>query len=90
MKSQQAAEEVAAYLRARTPLLWIVTREEARVERYLIEACEAAKYRPLFWDCGDGVTDLNGNKVPKQSPYYRRRRHRLYADGDPEAIGRRQ
>jgi hypothetical protein len=45
-KSQEVAADVAALLRARNPLLWIVTREEARVERYLIEAAGAAGYLP--------------------------------------------
>lgn len=31
-KSQEVAADVASLLRARNPLIWIVTREEARVE----------------------------------------------------------
>jgi hypothetical protein len=33
-RSQLVAADVAALLRARNPLIWVVTREEARVERY--------------------------------------------------------
>ena len=40
-KGQEVAADVAALLRARNPLIWIVTREEARVERLLIEAAAA-------------------------------------------------
>ncbi len=60
MKSQDMAADVAALLRARNPLLWVVTREEARVERYLIEAAAAAGYVPRTWDVAQGVADLAG------------------------------
>ena len=33
-RSQGIAADVAGQLRAWNPLLWVVTREEARVERY--------------------------------------------------------
>lgn len=59
-KSQQIASNVTALLRARNPLLWIVTREEARVERYLYEAAGAAKYNTRFWDVAAGITRLGG------------------------------
>jgi MoxR-like ATPase len=63
-KSQTVAADVAALLRARNPLLWIVTREEARVERYLIEAAAAAGYIPRTWDVAAGVCDLAGKRLP--------------------------
>jgi hypothetical protein len=59
-RSQTAAADGAALLRARNPLLWIVTREEARAERHLIEACAAANYIPKFWDCAAGITNADG------------------------------
>ena len=61
-KSQLIADDVRALLRARTPLIWIVTREEQRVERYLVEAAAAAGYIPRAWDCGQGVTDAISGK----------------------------
>lgn len=64
-RSQTVATDIAALLRARTPLLWIVTREEARVERHLFEAARAANYVPRTWDVGQGVADLAG--VPQPS-----------------------
>jgi hypothetical protein len=68
-RSQIAASDVSALLRARNPLLWVVTREEARVEGYLIEAARSAGYNPLTWDCAQGVTDLKGNRGANiQSP----------------------
>lgn len=60
----RAAADVAALLRARNPLIWIVTREEGRVERLLMEAASAAQYEPRFWDCATGVTDYSGNGQP--------------------------
>lgn len=59
-KSQEVATDVAALLRARNPLLWIVTREEARVERYLLEAASAANYVPRTWDVAQGILKSNG------------------------------
>lgn len=60
MKSQTIASDVVALLRARNPLLWIVTREEARVERFLIEAAIKAGYLPRTWDVAQGVCDITG------------------------------
>ncbi len=59
--SRDIAADVAALLRSRNPLLWIITREEARAEGYLIEAAASAGYVPHMWDCGAGVTDMAGN-----------------------------
>jgi hypothetical protein len=57
-RSQCVAEDIAALLRARNPLIWVVTREEARVERYLGEAAAAAAYVPRTWDVAQGVVEL--------------------------------
>lgn len=62
-KSQAVADDVTALLRARNPLLWIVSREEGRVERYLIEAAAAAGYKAFAWDVAQGVTDPITDKV---------------------------
>lgn len=59
----KAAADVAALLRARNPLLWIVTREEGRVERLLLESAQAAQYEPRFWDCATGITNYAGETV---------------------------
>lgn len=59
-KSQAVAQDVAALLRARNPLLWVVTREEQRVEKYLFEAAAAASYMPRSWDVAAGVTSMDG------------------------------
>jgi len=37
-KAMERAADVAALIRSRNPLLWIISREEARVEAALFEA----------------------------------------------------
>lgn len=59
-KSQIEATNLNATLRARNPLIWVTTREEARVEQYLVEAALAAGYVPRTWDVGQGVASLDG------------------------------
>ncbi len=61
-KGQQAAADVAALLRARNALLWVVTREEGRAERLLFEAAAAAGYVPRTWDCAAGFLSLAGEE----------------------------
>jgi hypothetical protein len=61
---QRTADDVEALLRARNPLLWIITREELRVERSIAEAAAAASYHVRLWDCATGVTDAAGKEVP--------------------------
>lgn len=62
-KGQKAATDVASLLRARNPLIWVITREEARVEGFLTEAAASAGYKTLFWDVAQGVTTLDGKSV---------------------------
>lgn len=56
-RSQAIAADVAALLRARNPLLWIVSREESRVERYVFEAAASAGYVARSWDVAQGFTE---------------------------------
>lgn len=56
----RAAADIGALLRARNPLIWLTTREEARAERLLMAAAQAAQYEPRFWDCATGITDYAG------------------------------
>jgi len=65
-KGSAAAADVAALLRARNPLIWITTREEARTERLLMESAQAAQYEPRFWDCASGITDYSGKVLDAQ------------------------
>jgi hypothetical protein len=48
-KSQEIAADIAALLRSRNSLLWVTTREEARVERFLIEAAASVGYAARIW-----------------------------------------
>jgi SpoVK/Ycf46/Vps4 family AAA+-type ATPase len=57
-KSQKTNEDLTALFRARNTLLWIVTREEMRVERAIIDAAAAATYETVMWDCADGLQSL--------------------------------
>ena len=59
----KAAAEIAGLLRARNSLLWIVSREETRVERYIFEAAASASYVPRFWDCATGISDYSGESI---------------------------
>lgn len=62
-KSQEVAADIAALLRARNPIIWVVSKEEARVERYLAEAAASAGYVPLTWDVAQGPRSLTGEQV---------------------------
>lgn len=64
-KGQTMAADIAALLRARNPLIWIVTREEARAERHVFEAAAAAGYVSRTWDVGQGICEMNGTSDPK-------------------------
>lgn len=59
-RSQEIAADVAALLRARNPLLWVVTREEQRAEGYLFEAAASAGFITRFWDVAQGVSNTAG------------------------------
>lgn len=63
-RSQRAAADVVALLKARNSIIWVVTREEARAERYLVEAAAAANYVPRTWDVAQGVCEINGAQTP--------------------------
>lgn len=62
-RSQIVAADVAALLRARNALIWIVTREEARVELNLIEAGASASYVARTWDVAQGLRTIGGASV---------------------------
>lgn len=60
-RGQKVNADITALLRARNTLLWIVSREEVRVERALTEAAAGATYQVRFWDCANGIQDARGN-----------------------------
>jgi hypothetical protein len=68
MKSAAITGDINALLRARVAILWIVTREEARVENYLIQACQNAGHIPFTWDCASGLNYADGSPFkPEQT-----------------------
>ena len=67
-KSQTAAEDIAALLRARNSVVWVSTKEEARVERYLIEAAATAGYKARTWDVAQGVREMDGRPATVGGP----------------------
>lgn len=72
-KSQEIAADVAALLRARNPIIWIVSKEEARVERYLVEAAASAGYVARTWDVAQGPREISGKEI-------------TYGDADPTGM----
>ena len=65
-RSQRMNKDIAALLKARHTLLWVVTQEEVRVERALVDAAGAAGYVTQFWDCVAGLTDATGETLDGQ------------------------
>lgn len=63
----KCAADIAALLRARNPLVWLVTREEARAERILIDAASSAGYSPVWWDCANGLTEVDGRALDRSA-----------------------
>jgi SpoVK/Ycf46/Vps4 family AAA+-type ATPase len=59
-RSERTNLDIQDLLRSRHSLLWVVTREETRVERALIEAAAAASYDVHLWDCVAGEQDAAG------------------------------
>lgn len=55
--------ELTALFRARNTLLWVVTREEMRAERVLLDAAGDAGYGTIYWDCVKGVQDMEGATI---------------------------
>ena len=60
MAELNSKSELSALLRARNSCMWVVSREEVRVERAILEAAGAARYEAVYWDCATGLTDGSG------------------------------
>lgn len=66
MNAKQVNADITALLRARNTLLWIVSREERRVERAMLDAASTAKYLNVYyWDCATGITDANNRSIER-------------------------
>jgi ATP-dependent 26S proteasome regulatory subunit len=55
-------DDIIAALRARCPLLWVVTKEEPRAERYIAQAANAAAYVCRTWDIAQGAAEYPSGK----------------------------
>lgn len=64
-KSELARQEVYGMIRARNPVIWVVTREEARVEGYIAEAALTAEYEACTWDVAAGFATITGETINK-------------------------
>jgi hypothetical protein len=78
-KGGAIAADLAALLRARNSVIWVVSREESRIERHLVDAALDAKFIPRTWDASQGPANIDGSLfdlVPQVSNY----------DGVPERV----
>ncbi len=66
MKQEQTMQDVVALLRARNTLLWIVSREELRVERALTDVAGSLGMDVRMWDCADGIQTAAGEVIDRQ------------------------
>jgi len=55
--------DIKAALQARIALLWVVTKEESRAERYIAQAANAAAYQCRTWDIAQGPCELSGKPL---------------------------
>lgn len=62
------AEEVSAYIQARFPLLYLVSPEEARVERALMSAAKSNKMNIMFWSTTKGFENAIGQTESNSLP----------------------
>ena len=61
-RGEKVNQQITELLKAKNTLLWIVTREERRVERAIVGAAAAAKFKGVpfnvrFWDCATGLSE---------------------------------
>lgn len=60
--SASTVNDIAALVRARNSLIYVITPDEERVEGYLAQAATKALYVPWFWDSAAGVTNIAGQR----------------------------
>src|SRR5215469_17477336 len=62
-KSQRVMADIKAALQARIAVIWVVTKEEPRAERYIAQAANAAAYQCRTWDIAQGPCDMSGKPL---------------------------
>ena len=63
MNAETVNKDLTSLLRARHTLLWLISREEMRVERAVIDASAAAKFEVRLWDCSTGLSNSAGQRI---------------------------
>jgi len=58
MASKEFTDNIMAYLRIRSPIVYLTTNEETRMLKYFKHLSIARGYRIFVWDCYLGLTDL--------------------------------
>ncbi len=66
-RGKKAIDDIVSLFKARNTLLWIVTREEARVEDAIQIAAARRSLDLFFWDCARGVATAEGKPVSGQT-----------------------
>jgi SpoVK/Ycf46/Vps4 family AAA+-type ATPase len=63
--SQRKTAEIQAHLKARDPILWVMSTEEARVKQAIIRAAltPGVDYPVIEWDCITGCTSPGGKEA---------------------------
>lgn len=59
-RGQKVNERITLLLKSRHTLLWIVTREEYRVQNACVDAIARAKSTATVWDCASGFRTAEG------------------------------
>ena len=62
-RGQKVTEDIAALLKSRHTLLWVVSDERTRVGDALFEAAAAVKMPTVFWDCAAGFTSIDRKPI---------------------------
>lgn len=62
-RGEAVQADIAALLKSRHTLLWVVTREELRVERAITDAGASVRYETRLWDCATGLSKPDGEVI---------------------------
>lgn len=60
-KSESVDQDISVLLAARNSLLWIVSQEETRVEKTLIDIAQLRRMAFRWWDCATGISEFGSD-----------------------------